>query len=121
MGLQALAAEYRLLHPSRDPLCYNDMSLIRGGVFDLQFNFVIARDFFTGKAIGSHQEHQDGRAADLRIVTIQRDCLGVPGDTQGDAEMRQLLNAIFGHDDHLRHPDDPIHWHIRHENRFAQQ
>jgi hypothetical protein len=110
--LQVVATDYAARWGR--PICMNDMSLIRGGVFDyLNFDFR-----------PPHFEHQNGDNADFRSnnTIIRGDtpsCLGSPVTAEGITWMRDELQAIFGHTDHCReHPGEANeHWHVRDQAR----
>lgn len=95
------------------PMCMNDISLIRGGVFDLG-----------GRFQPPHHEHRQGDTTDIRSNNnIARDrhpgCPGTPVTTEGLQWMQDTLFAIFGHRDHDRESQGTAneHWHVRRQAR----
>jgi alpha-tubulin suppressor-like RCC1 family protein len=116
--LQRLAADYHARWPELEVLCFNDMSLIRGGVFDFQNTWA-----------PPHAEHQIGKNADLRTLRgPKQGCrTGIPvANPEVRTWFKTELFNIFGHRDHcLEYPLSTTdqHYHLRdleRENKRAR-
>jgi hypothetical protein len=87
--LTNLANLYSAAYPSFEKLCINDMSLPRGGKFDVD-----------GSYTGSHESHQTGQDADIKTLShATSPCMsGIPWQQPGVRSWLSMnLAAVFGH------------------------
>jgi hypothetical protein len=81
-NLRQLATDYINRWPNLSVLAYNDSSLRRGGVFDLNNNYQ-----------GPHYEHGGGNAQDVRANNAPN---AIPHDAEVRAWFEERVRQLFG-------------------------